>query len=84
MLHCRAVIVCSWVCGSDTPSWAIILCRLLLLLLLLFLVLWVMKLPRPPHHEEPRGEGREPDDAHPNPDSDADLVTAAERPIAWC
>lgn len=47
------------------------------------LVLWVVKPPRPPHHRKPR-QGHEPDDAHSDPDADADLVTGAERPIAWC
>lgn len=49
------------------------------------LVLWAMEPPRPPHHEEPRGQGREPDDAHPNADTDADRVTVAQHPITcWC
>lgn len=55
-----------------------------MLSLLFFLGLWVMKPPRTPHHEEPRGQGRHPDDAHPDPYSNADLVTGAEGPVTSC
>lgn len=77
-------MVCSWVGGSGIPSWVTFSHRLLLLLLLSFVGLLVMKPPRTPHHEEPRGQGRHPDDAHADPYSNADLVTGAEGPVTSC
>lgn len=43
-----------------------------------------MEPPRPPHHEEPCGQGHEPDDAHPDADADADQITVAQRLVACC
>lgn len=43
-----------------------------------------MKPPCPPHHEEPRGQGRQPDYAHPDPYTNADLVTGAEGRVDSC